>query len=322
MLNPSESPEGGFRVFLGGYDKEHWDKEKEGVDGILLRILETFELAHQIAEDVGTEEASPANVSWVNFWTRYYELLRGIRASLGYRSDLSMTLLERCFQELHQHLLTIIEPWMNEETRQQVVIRLELYTAWSLYNDLQLLNQFGRGSTLDGVYDPKPGREFARWLGEKLPWYEDEFGEFEILGDYEAEVARKRAAKEIARRKEGLWNLVKELDLEARIKEMNKIKRSIGWPFTFYSVVHETNISVSHGRKLSDLDMSWAYSTYSLQSSVLHSTTLFLGTTSLLGNIITPKLDDDKDREATANRLVGHTRMAYGILDKLKAYIM
>lgn len=182
-----------------------WDEHIAEAEGLEREFLFTLSRYARALKQIAPAPATPAKVTWLAIWSRFYGCLMGVRGAAGWEARLPVTVLARVNYEAALHLQAIMLPVLEaadnptdaltEKHWQAVRDRMCGYVAWCLRGDEDLISYVARQEHLDAAFDPKPERELISSLGNFRDTWERLLGrELELISDQEAFQDRARAA--------------------------------------------------------------------------------------------------------------------------------
>ena len=145
---------------------------------------------------------TPENIAWITLWARAFNSCDAARGVLYRDSHFGLQILARHVQELMFHTVVLTDPRPSTRVKSskqpkrdwdEVTVRLQAYTAWCIWNDLENLKFFRKPHILEAVYEPHSARAFIKRLGPFREKWEKLMGEIEEVSDNEAEFDLKTA---------------------------------------------------------------------------------------------------------------------------------
>ena len=206
-----------------------------------------------LLEGLDATDVTPQRLAWLILWSQIVAALRGVQAAVVFRSRLLLESTWRFTLEVFLHLLTIVEPALDEEGQiadalppecvAQVKRRLTAFAAWCLWND---------DHHIDWMLDPRTLKSL------------DALAEREHLEEDLSAVRLQR---------EALWALMDTDDLDPWIRKMDRRREGpeARQVYSFYELLGLETTSIS--QRLITLDSGASIGAYSRASVVLHGST-------------------------------------------------
>lgn len=203
-----------------------------------------------LLDGIDATEVTPQRLAWLILWSQIFAALRGVQAATVFRSRLLMESTWRFTLEVFLHLLTILEPALEEDGQipdmldgariEEVERRLVAFTAWCLWND---------DHHIDWMLDPRTLQSL---------------GTPERLKDDLSAVRVQR---------EELWDLMDTEALDPWIRKMDRRKEGpdAKHVYSFYELLGLETTSIS--QRLVTLNSGVSVGAYARASVVLHGST-------------------------------------------------
>lgn len=254
--------------------------------------------ALDLLDGVNATDVTPERLAWLILWSQLFAALRSVQAAVVFRSRLLLESTWRFTLEVFLHLLTILEPALDEEEEEisdelrasrleEVERRLMAFAAWCLWND---------DHHIDWVLDPRT---------------------LQSLGTLAEDAPREDELSAVRMQREQIWDL---MDTEALDPWIRKMDRRRDGPearqvYSFYELLGLETTSVS--QRLLTLDSSASIGAYSRASVVMHASTAnhFLA---VQEGRVRPRLPDGTPVESASTPYI---TAGLNLLDGIKAHL-
>ncbi len=257
--------------------EEDWKKiinETEGADKQLLTTQ--AKMAH-LLKRIQEVEATPQRLAWMILWTNVFLILSGARAALEHKSGYTLELLSRTVIETRLHLQSIIEPFLmsdqysEQEAKRETNIRMAAYSAWCLWNDVQVYERMLKCKHMDAVWDDTLEQKMASSQKDRET-YEALFGPLEIEDPLRLKEERIKQEKNIRESMQRVKSYLKHQELKPWFDKLELRSRDRKWARSFFDLLDMSKASIVHGFKAMDAD--FAYVLYQKKSMILHGSTV------------------------------------------------
>jgi hypothetical protein len=269
---------------VGSMDKLY--KTIETLDGLNKESAIVLARGFNLLSEFDEPKATYERIAWLNIWSKSVNCLRSAIPSYDTQNNLALKILCRSTFQWTLHCLVIMDPILDLYSQKlksskvrislssedlclkRSIQRLQAYAAWCLWSDLLHYKEISHSKTLDGVYDPNPAKEIMKDK-ERLFWHEKFFGKLDIETD---EIVLKKGRIELEQYYMSKIEQIENLLADQLLKPwIDKIKASDTPCPSFFSLfANQTSLPkylFKHG-------LRFAYGQYSLNSMILHGSTM------------------------------------------------
>lgn len=238
---------------IPGLDSSDVDQVVEQLGDLDPALIAEQGRALGLLEGIDATTVTPQRLAWLILWSQIFAAIRGVQATVVFQSRLLLESTWRFTLEVFLHLLTILEPALDEDGEirgelraarvEQVERRLTAFAAWCLWND---------DHHIDWMLDPRTLQSLGTLAGQD---------------HLEEDLSAVRSQRE------AIWAL---MDTEALDPWIRKMDRRRDGPdekqvFSFYELLGLETTSIR--QRLITLNSGASIGVYARASVVLHGST-------------------------------------------------